>query len=105
MGNPLALKGLTTSKTVSINNVKNHVPINALTAVSALMTRIDFILSNARCFYLSMGNPLAVKGLIQASRVLVSFVVRSTSWDREYAPSLKWQPYLCLRYVNIVIIR
>ena len=28
------------------------------------MTLIDFTLSNARQFYLSMGNPLAVKGLI-----------------------------------------
>ena len=38
--------------------------INALTAVGALMTLIDFILSNTRRFYSSMGNPLAVKGLI-----------------------------------------
>ena len=35
----------------------------ALTAVGALMTLIDFTLSNAREFYSSMGNPLAVKGL------------------------------------------
>ena len=35
----------------------------ALTAVSALMTVIDFTLSNARRFHSSMGNPLAVKGL------------------------------------------
>ena len=28
------------------------------------MTLIDFALSNARRFYSSMGNPLAVKGLI-----------------------------------------
>ena len=34
---------------------------HALTAVGALMTL--FTLSNARRFYLSMGNPLAVKGL------------------------------------------
>ena len=38
--------------------------LNALTAVGALMTLIDFTLSNARRFYSSMGNPLAVKGLI-----------------------------------------
>ena len=36
---------------------------NALTAVGALMTLIDFTLANARRFYSSMGNPLAVKGL------------------------------------------
>ena len=33
---------------------------NALTAVGALMTLIDFTLSNDRQFYSSMGNPLAV---------------------------------------------
>ena len=37
--------------------------INALTAVGELMTLIDFTLSNARRFYSSMGNPLAVIGL------------------------------------------
>ena len=36
---------------------------NALTAVGALMTLIDFTLSIARRFHSSMGNPLAVKGL------------------------------------------
>ena len=36
---------------------------NALTAVVALMTLIDFTLSYARRFYSSMGNPSAVKGL------------------------------------------
>ena len=36
---------------------------NALTAVGALMTLKDFVLSNARRFYSSMGNPSAVKGL------------------------------------------
>ena len=36
---------------------------DTLTTVSALMTLIDFTLSNARRFYSSMGNPLAVKGL------------------------------------------
>ena len=45
------------------NNVKNYVPINALAAVGALITLIDLTLSNARRFYSSMGNPLAVKGL------------------------------------------
>ena len=37
--------------------------INALTAVGALMTLIDFTLSNASRFYSSMGNPFAVKRL------------------------------------------
>jgi len=41
---------------------------NALTAVGALMTLIDFTLSNARRFYSSMGNPLAVKGLMKDHR-------------------------------------
>ena len=36
---------------------------NALTAVGALMALKDLTLSNARRFYSSMGNPLAVKGL------------------------------------------
>ena len=35
-----------------------------LTAVGALMTLIDFTLSYTRRFYSSMGNPLAVKGLV-----------------------------------------
>ena len=51
MGNPLALKGLTTSKNLPVN------------AVGALMTLRDFTLSNARRFYSSMVNPLAVTGL------------------------------------------
>ena len=38
--------------------------IDALTAVGALMSLIDFTLSNARRFYSLMGNPLAVKGFI-----------------------------------------
>ena len=41
---------------------------------------------------------------IQASRVSVSFVVCSASWDRKRAPSLEWQPFLCLLYANISII-
>ena len=40
----------------------------ALTAVGDLMTLIDFTLSNARRFYSSMGNPLAVKGLMNGQR-------------------------------------
>ena len=36
---------------------------NALTAVGAFMTLIDFTLSNARRFYSSMGKLLAVKGI------------------------------------------
>ena len=36
--------------------------INSLN-VGALMTLIAFTLSNARRFYSSVGNPLAVKGL------------------------------------------
>ena len=41
----------------------NSVPINALTAIGALRALIDFAVSNARRFYSSMRNPLAVKGL------------------------------------------
>ena len=37
--------------------------VNALAAVGALVTLIYFTLSNARRFYSSRGNPLAVKGL------------------------------------------
>ena len=36
--------------------------VNTLTAVGALMTPLDFTLSNARQFYSSIGNPPAVKG-------------------------------------------
>ena len=43
-------------------------------------------------------------GLIQASRVSVSFVKSCALWDRKWAPSLEWQPYLCLLYGNIVTI-
>ena len=39
-----------------INNAKNYVPVNPSVSVSALMTLIDFTLSNARRFYSSMGN-------------------------------------------------
>ena len=45
-------------------NLQFHLT-GALTAVGALMTLIDFTLSNARRFYSSMGNRLAVKGLIK----------------------------------------
>ena len=37
--------------------------INPFRSVGALMALIDFNMSNVRRFYLSMGNPLAVKGL------------------------------------------
>ena len=37
--------------------------LNALTAAGTLMTLIDFTVSNARRFYSSIGNPLAVKRL------------------------------------------
>ena len=36
---------------------------NALTAVGALMTLLDFTLPDARRFYSSMGSPSAVKGI------------------------------------------
>ena len=46
-----------------VNNVKNYVPINPLTAEWALRALIDFTLSNVRRFYPSMENPLDGKGL------------------------------------------
>ena len=46
-----------------VNNVKNYVPINPLTAERVLRALIDFTLSNARRFYLSTGNPLDGIGL------------------------------------------
>ena len=67
MGTPLAVKGLTTSKTP-------NVPINALTAAGVHITLIDFTLSNDRRFYSSMGNPLAVKGLKLATLVDVLYI-------------------------------
>ena len=38
-------------------------PFNALTAAGPLRILVDVTLSNARRFYLSVANPLAVKGL------------------------------------------
>ena len=46
----------------------DQLAISALTAVGALRALIDFTLSNARRFYSSMGNPLAVKGLASLSK-------------------------------------
>ena len=46
--------------------------LNALTAIGALMTLIDFTLSNVRPFYPSVGKPLAVKELTNSSQLLVS---------------------------------
>ena len=40
---------------------------------------------------------------IQASRVSVSFVGRCALWDRKWAPSLEWQPYLCL-FTGILLL-
>ena len=45
------------------------VSLNASTAEGALMTPIDFTLSNARRFYSSMENPFAVKGSMQIMSV------------------------------------
>jgi len=44
-------------------SVGDWIMLNPLTAEWALRTPIDFTLSNARRFYSSMGNLLAVKGL------------------------------------------
>ena len=43
---------------VGVSNITNP-----LTAVGALRALIDFTLSNARGFYSSMGDPLAVKNV------------------------------------------
>ena len=43
---------------VGVSNITNP-----LTAVGALRALIDFTLSNARRFYSSMGDPLAVKNV------------------------------------------
>ena len=45
------------------NFTKLFCRVNALTAAGTLRILIDFTLSNARLFYSSVGNPLAVKGL------------------------------------------
>ena len=47
------------------------ISFNALTAVGALRAPIDFTLSNARRFYSSMGNPLAVKELSRKSAFFI----------------------------------
>ena len=54
------MKSLASLEKIKTNLVRM---LNALTAVGALMTLIDFTLSNVRRFYSSMGNRLAVKGL------------------------------------------
>ena len=43
------------------------------------MALIDFTLSNARRFYLSMGNPLGWKGLTLRNQILMSFGHHQTS--------------------------
>ena len=45
------------------NECLKHIEIKSVTAVGAHRALIDFTLSNARRFYSSMENPLAVKGL------------------------------------------
>ena len=47
----------------TVNNVKNYVSINPFPFEWVLRALIDFILSNARRFYSSMGNLLDCKGL------------------------------------------
>ena len=42
---------------LKLMNIFVFIVVNALTAVGALMTLIDFTLSNARQFYSLMGNP------------------------------------------------
>ena len=53
-----------------VNNVKNYVPINPLTAEWALWALTDFPLANARPFYSSMGNTFDGKGLEARSKEL-----------------------------------
>ena len=64
------------------NNDKNYVSTNALTAIGALMTLTDFTLSNARQFYLSRENPLAVKGLTMTKNYAPTNALTAigTSW-------------------------
>ena len=45
-----------------VNNIKNYVPINPLTAEWALRALVDFTLSNATRFYSSRGTPWPGKG-------------------------------------------
>ena len=51
-------------------NKRQQHSINPLTAAGVLRELIDFTLSNARRFYLSMGNPLAVKEVLTSSTQL-----------------------------------
>ena len=60
--------------------------------------------SGKRCLPLHLPNTAKRALGIQAWRVSVSFVGRCALWDRKWAPSLEWQPCLCLLYGNIVII-
>ena len=61
-----------------VNNVKNYVSINPLTAEGAPRALIDFTLSNARRFYSSKGKPLDGKGLSLGS---LNFIERNCFWS------------------------
>ena len=58
--------------------------LNALTAIGALMTLIDFTLSNARRFYPSMGNPLAVSERVNQQLTVIS--VHVNGFNENYYP-------------------
>ena len=79
------------------------VTLNALTAVGALMTLIDFTLSNARRFYSSMGNPLAVKGLRNVHKFIFGQKKKMIPWwvchllqSHSTASNLSFFVFVCL---------
>ena len=78
--------------TLSINSIKNYVPINPLTAEWALRALIDFFLSNARRFYSSMGNPLAGQGLNnngqKQRRLMLRMRFREQQFSQKTIPKL-----------------
>ena len=74
--------------------------INPLTAKWALRALIDFILSNARRFYSSMGNPLAGKGLRLAFIIYDAINHRFLINPNVYSNSLILEMYIHLQNNN-----
>ena len=82
---------LVTEHVPSNQNLTNE--LNALTAAGALMTLIEFILSNVRRFYSSMANPLAVKGL-RVVRKRIGLTAQTAGCLRCEVHSLQSLPFI-----------
>ena len=61
-----------TEKKSDVSDMLRQIPLTAFTAVGSLRALIDSTLSNARRFYLSMGNCSTVKGLMDTLKLIKS---------------------------------